>query len=379
MSQKSHFLRLATQDYLTSRVRIRSIRTGDHVLAHVYLEALICLHEAGGSLSADPKVLADKLGLPAEQIERCLPILDEIARAPESRGGLLVEDGRITNRRVADELRAENAFKEHQAEVGRIGGQKAGKGRPSVRGTPNADRATPNDDRASSGEPKPSVSVTTTTTLSNERTDGSPGSSEPSSPPASESCPPGEAPPTPATAAEAGRPLARLGPPPEREGPRKNPLVTDRPALELKCLRLLREVGALEDPPQDGQQVIAKYGEWTGPDGRRSRKVDPATMRDSRLLNVVIDLEKRLAELQAKSKAPSAGPRVVDADEAYRRRREEFDARRGAGPGGPAGEAGPDPGDEGAGGEAAPGARASPRPGPPGPPGDDSTGSADAA
>lgn len=193
-------MRWASQDYLTCRVRMRSAMTGDHMLRTVYFEALNGLHEAGGTLPADPQVLADKLLLPAAEIARCLPILDEIGRAP-GRGGLIVEAGIIRNRRVADDLRSENAYREHQAEVGRIGGKKAGKGRPAQ--TP--DRGTPINEEAGGGDPKPSVTTTTTPT---DGDDDDPRARDP------------EPPPTPATPEEA-RDVAKahLGEPPRREEP----------------------------------------------------------------------------------------------------------------------------------------------------------------
>jgi hypothetical protein len=122
--------------------------TGDHMLRLIYLEALSALYEAGGSLSADPQTLSDELLLPVEEIARCLPILDGIARAGSGRGGLLMENGQISNGRVSADLLEEQAFRAKQAEHGSRGGAMAGKGRPkgsqgSVRGTPNPPSPSP--------------------------------------------------------------------------------------------------------------------------------------------------------------------------------------------------------------------------------------------
>lgn len=213
MSTKSHFMPWASQDYLTCRVRMRSAMTGDHMLRTVYFEALNGLHENGGTLPADPQVLADKLLLPADEIARCLPILDAIGRAP-GRGGLVVEEGVIRNRRVSDDLQAQNAYREHQSEVGRIGGKKAGKGRPVPKPPQTPDRGTPINDE---GNPKPSVPLSVPTPSPETEDDDGAGGRDP------------EPPPTSATPEEAGKVAkAHLGSPPVREGP-------EAPLDEARC------------------------------------------------------------------------------------------------------------------------------------------------
>lgn len=104
-------------DWRTSRVRARSAMSGDWMLRLVYLEALNALHEAGGELPADPEALADELMLPADEIARCLPILQGIGDRG-GRGGLIVENGRLTNARVTEDLAAELRFREAQAAAG---------------------------------------------------------------------------------------------------------------------------------------------------------------------------------------------------------------------------------------------------------------------
>lgn len=89
------------------------------MLRLVYLEALNALHEAGGELTADPEVLADELLLPADEVARCLPLLDAMARRPGARGGILVEDGKIRNARVSEDLGKTRVWLEEQAEHGK--------------------------------------------------------------------------------------------------------------------------------------------------------------------------------------------------------------------------------------------------------------------
>lgn len=116
-SEKTHIMRLAPQDLRTSRVRVRSIRAADPMLRLVYFEALFALYEAGGELSSDPESLADVLGLPAEDVARCLPILDQIGRQ-RGEGGLIIDGGFVYNKRIRRELQEEMAFREQQRELG---------------------------------------------------------------------------------------------------------------------------------------------------------------------------------------------------------------------------------------------------------------------
>lgn len=139
--KKVHIMRWAVQDWRTSRVRARSAMTGDPMLRTVYLEALWALHEHGGELPADPDALADELMLPAEEIARCLPILDALGRRPGARGGLVVEGGLLRNVRVTEDLRETRNYLAEQADFGKASAE----ARRSKLGTaqPKAKRPSP--------------------------------------------------------------------------------------------------------------------------------------------------------------------------------------------------------------------------------------------
>lgn len=123
-TDRTHIQRWAPQDYRTSKVRARSIRTSDPMLRLVYLEILFALFERGGELPDDLEVLTDELGLPAEQIAAALDTLSRLqASDAASRGGILRGGGRISNPRVSEELAAEAEFRKTQAELGRKGGR----------------------------------------------------------------------------------------------------------------------------------------------------------------------------------------------------------------------------------------------------------------
>lgn len=119
-SRVQHIMRLAVQDWRTSKVRARSFRAADPLLRLVYLEALIALYEFGGSMPSDPEELADILLLPADDIARCLPILETIGKS--GRGGFVIEGGVLTNQRVSEDLDHDRKFREKQANLGRKGG-----------------------------------------------------------------------------------------------------------------------------------------------------------------------------------------------------------------------------------------------------------------
>lgn len=122
MAPKTHRMLWYPQDWRTSRVRARSIRTNDPMLRLVYRELLDALYEAGGELPSDPETLADELALPPQEIERCLPILAEIGK--HGRGGITVEDGRVRNARVSEDLADEARFRAEQVEIGARGGRR---------------------------------------------------------------------------------------------------------------------------------------------------------------------------------------------------------------------------------------------------------------
>ncbi len=144
---KVHIMRWAVQDWRTSRVRARSAMTGDPMLRTVYLEALWALHEHGGELPADPDALADELMLPADEIARCLPILDALARRPGARGGLVVEGGLLRNVRVTEDLRQTHNYLAEQAEHGKASAEarrsKLGTAQPKARRSSSEGQSSP--------------------------------------------------------------------------------------------------------------------------------------------------------------------------------------------------------------------------------------------
>lgn len=127
---------------------------------------------------------------------------------------------------------------------------------------------------------------------------------------------------------------------PTGDGPRKNPLVADRVALETECLRLVREEAVATD--RDPTEVMAERSKW-----RDTRKVNPAAMSEDRLLNTVLDLRKAKADRETAAR-PAGRPieaHIVPAEELYERRRQERAAARGV-----EGKAGSDSGGGGSGG-----------------------------
>lgn len=154
-SRVQHIVRWAVQDWRTSRVRSRSAMSSDPYLRVVYHEILMALYESGGELPNDPEVLCDILMVPAEEIVRCLPILKMIGGT--GRGGITIEGDLIRNQRVTEDIEDARAFREQQAEHGRQGGAKGGKGRPKATPTDQQGyvRATPNDPKAGPNLPYP--------------------------------------------------------------------------------------------------------------------------------------------------------------------------------------------------------------------------------
>lgn len=75
----------------------------------------------------------------------------------------------------------------------------------------------------------------------------------------------------------------------------RNPLVRDRPKLEVELLRLVGREAEITD--RDGAEIMA---EVTGYEGAKRTKLNPATMTDDRLLNSVLDARTRVKNLEAK-------------------------------------------------------------------------------
>lgn len=112
-----HILPWAAQDYRDSKVRARSMRTGDPMLRLVYLELLFAMQCQGGSVSADIDNLEDELALDPAEIERCLPVLKKLGG--DGRGGIVEVDGMLSNRRVMDEIQRAKSSQAQRSEAGR--------------------------------------------------------------------------------------------------------------------------------------------------------------------------------------------------------------------------------------------------------------------
>lgn len=108
-----HLVSWAPNDWLTSRVRARSALQQDWMLRTVYFELLNVLYANGGDVPADPSCLSDLLLLPADEIERRLPVLVEI-------GSITVADGVVRQPRVTKELRRYDELTMKRREAARI-------------------------------------------------------------------------------------------------------------------------------------------------------------------------------------------------------------------------------------------------------------------
>lgn len=95
---------------------MRSATTGDVWLRAVYTELINALYEKGGVLPNDADALADELLLPANEIARCIPILEELGRT--GRGGIRVKNRRITILRVTEDIREEREYRAEQSRKG---------------------------------------------------------------------------------------------------------------------------------------------------------------------------------------------------------------------------------------------------------------------
>lgn len=110
----AHVIGWAPQDWLTARIRTRTLMSGDLALRCIYFELLNVLYANGGSLSNDHTELAHLLMVPEDEIARCVPLLVDY-------GYIEVEDGHLTNRRVTSELEAVVERRERAVEYGRRG------------------------------------------------------------------------------------------------------------------------------------------------------------------------------------------------------------------------------------------------------------------
>lgn len=153
---KDHVIGWAPEDWRTSRIRMRSIMTGDAMLRLVYLELLNALYANAGTLPSDPEELQDYLGLPAAEVARCLPLL--VRRDESSRGGLVIADGQVTCPRVTETLAEKAEYRRTLAEEQSERGKRSAEARRAKYGTaqPSEHRTAPepasNQPRTGSGE-----------------------------------------------------------------------------------------------------------------------------------------------------------------------------------------------------------------------------------
>lgn len=119
MAEKQHIQRFAPQDARTSKVRMRSIVTRDPWLRVIWREIIDCQWEQMKGLPRDPRHLSDLLGVPPEELVRCLQIL-----GPDDLGFLTSNDGPVENSRVAGELAEARAYAHDQALKGTYGARK---------------------------------------------------------------------------------------------------------------------------------------------------------------------------------------------------------------------------------------------------------------
>jgi hypothetical protein len=89
---------------------MESMMNGDPTLRLVYFEALNEIYFAGGEIPLDLAILEDLLGLPAAEIDRCLPKLLEIGAYWERHG--LREEERPDGSRVLVNGAASQYFRE---------------------------------------------------------------------------------------------------------------------------------------------------------------------------------------------------------------------------------------------------------------------------
>jgi hypothetical protein len=123
-----HFMRWAPSDYVNDpwvKLAVSRNDTGALAVYHLFLNHSFM---EGGTLPADPELLAGVLGLSAPTVRKALAYWS----APE-RGLVLIKDGRAWNPRVRRDVAAELRFRRHQQEVGKKGGRPPAKGKPKAR------------------------------------------------------------------------------------------------------------------------------------------------------------------------------------------------------------------------------------------------------
>jgi len=110
------------QDWRTSSLRMHSIMTGEPDLRTVYFEALNALQEME-FLPTDTEALVAILGCPQDMIEKHLPTILKFGKKKNSRGGLMIVNGGLVNRRIQEDRALYKEFIEKARENGRRGGK----------------------------------------------------------------------------------------------------------------------------------------------------------------------------------------------------------------------------------------------------------------
>lgn len=194
---------------------------------------LLCHYWLEGTLPASEEKLARLLGMPVKRFARAWVALQPCFR---------VEGDRLVQKRVETEREKQEAFRDSQANKGKMGG------RPKAPVKPDESRGF--------------ISAN-----------------------------PALTPPSPS-------PVRTL---PTNQPARANPLLGhgDRPRLETECLQLVRRMTELTgELPED---VIARASAY---EGQRTTKLNPASMSDDRLLNTVRDLRADVAAEEKRHGTP---------------------------------------------------------------------------
>ena len=124
-----HIIGWAVQDWLTAKIRTRTLLTGDLVLRCVYFELLNVLYANGGAVPRDPTALVDLLMVPVDEVERCLPLLERL-------GYVTVTEGQVRNERVTRTLLELDSVRARRANGGFAGARYG-----SLGGRPKTTRA----------------------------------------------------------------------------------------------------------------------------------------------------------------------------------------------------------------------------------------------
>lgn len=146
-----HIMRWAPADFVNDSFVRLLVAKADFETFTFYALVLNWSHIEGGTVPADPEKLAALVGMKKKSAQRALAVCVKA-------GKLHVDDEVVYHHRVKREVARELEFRAKQAELGRLGGQRAGKGRP--KGSPNEplnkDRGSPNPRGPNPPSPSPS-------------------------------------------------------------------------------------------------------------------------------------------------------------------------------------------------------------------------------